>query len=131
MVNRRGARSSQIARNSVEGASPGGGWGFFRACRKVFPGTIWKGVGAASHRGWPGCGWAVTVSGMPFKHNAARRHRIPKTRYRVQNWPAYEAGLKRRGDLTLWLDEAALAKWQAPRRTTPGGQARYSDAAIE
>ena len=38
---------------------------------------------------------------MPFKHNAARRHRIPKTRYRVQNWPAYEAGLKRRGDLTL------------------------------
>src|SRR5919205_1789073 len=68
---------------------------------------------------------------MPFKHNAAHRHRIPKTRDRVQNWPAYEAGLKRRGDLTLWLDEAALASWQAPRRTTPGGQARYSDAAIE
>jgi hypothetical protein len=68
---------------------------------------------------------------MPFKHNAARRHRIPKVRYRVQNWPAYEAGLKRRGDLTLWLDEAALADWQAPRRTTPGGQAWYSDAAIE
>jgi Transposase DDE domain len=42
-----------------------------------------------------------------------------------------EAGLKRRGDLTLWLDEAAIAGWQAPRRTTPGGQARYSDAAIE
>ena len=68
---------------------------------------------------------------MPFKHNAARRHRIPKARNRVQNWPAYDAGLKRRGDLTLWLDEAALARWQAPRRTTPGGQARYSDAAIE
>src|SRR5919107_873481 len=68
---------------------------------------------------------------MPFKHNAARRHRIPKTRYRIQNWPAYETGLKRRGDLTLWLDEAALTWWQAPRRTTPGGQARYSDAAIE
>ena len=68
---------------------------------------------------------------MPFKHNATRRHRIPKTRYRIQNWPAYEAGLKRRGDLTLWLDESAIASWQAPRRTTPGGQARYSDAAIE
>jgi Transposase DDE domain len=68
---------------------------------------------------------------MPFKHNTARRNRIPKTRYRVQNWPAYDAGLKRRGDLTLWLDAAALARWQAPRRTTPGGQARYSDAAIE
>ena len=68
---------------------------------------------------------------MPFKHNAARRHRIPKARYRVQNWPAYEAGLKRRGDLTLWLDEAAMAGWQAARRSTPGGQAWYSDAAIE
>jgi hypothetical protein len=68
---------------------------------------------------------------MPFKHNAARRHRIPKARYRVQNWRTYEAGLKRRGDLTVWLDEAAVAGWRAPRRTTPGGQAWYSDAAVE
>jgi hypothetical protein len=68
---------------------------------------------------------------MPFKHHAARRHRTPKARYRIWNWPAYEAGLKRRGDLTLWLDEAALAGWQAPRRSTPGGQAWYSDVAIE
>ena len=68
---------------------------------------------------------------MPFKHNAARRHRIPRARYRVQNWPAYEAGLRRRGDLTFWLDEAALAGWRAPRRTTPGGQPLYSDLAIE
>jgi hypothetical protein len=48
---------------------------------------------------------------MPFKHNAARRHRIPKARHRVTNWPAYEAGLKRRGNVTFWLDEAALAGW--------------------
>ena len=41
------------------------------------------------------------------------------------------AGLKRRGDLTLRLDKAALTEWQAPRRTTPGGQAWYPDAAIE
>ena len=73
--------------------------------------------------GYSGC--------MPFKHNAARRHRVPKARYRVQNWPAYEAGLRRRGDLTFWLDEAAIAGWHAPRRTTPGGQPLYSDLAIE
>ena len=60
---------------------------------------------------------------MPFEFNATRRHRIPRARYRVRNWPAYEAGLKRRGDLTLWIDEAALDGWQAPRRNTPGGQA--------
>jgi hypothetical protein len=68
---------------------------------------------------------------MPFKHNAARRHRIPKACHRVQNWPAYETGLRRRGDLTFWLDETALAGWHAPRRTTPGGQPLYSDLAIE
>lgn len=68
---------------------------------------------------------------MPFKFNAAHRHRIPKARYRVRNWPEYEAGLKRRGDLMLWVDEAAILGWQAPRRTTPGGQARYSDLAIQ
>jgi hypothetical protein len=78
------------------------------AIKTMRAGSI-KGVGAGSRDGWPGCGGAVTLSGMPFKHNAARRHRIPKARYRVQNWPAYEVGLKRRGDLTLWLEKAALA----------------------
>ena len=68
---------------------------------------------------------------MPFKHNAARRHYIPRARYRVTNWPAYEAGLRRRGDLMFWVDEAALAGWQAPRRSTPGGQPRHSERAIE
>ena len=68
---------------------------------------------------------------MPFKHNVARHHHIPRARYRITNWPAYEAGLRRRGDLTFWVDEAAPAGWQAPRRSTPGGQPRYSKLAIE
>jgi hypothetical protein len=67
---------------------------------------------------------------MPFRLNPNRPKRF-RARYRIRNWPQYEAGLKRRGDLTLWLDEAAIAGWQAPRRTTPGGQALYSDLAIE
>jgi hypothetical protein len=68
---------------------------------------------------------------MRFKRNAARRHCIPRARYRVTNWPVYEAGLRRRGDLTLWLDEAVLAGWAAPKRSSLGGQARYSKLAIE
>ena len=43
----------------------------------------------------------------------------------------YKAGLRWRGDVTLWLDEAAVTGWQASRRTTPGGQPLYSDLAIE
>jgi hypothetical protein len=27
---------------------------------------------------------------MPHKHNAARRHHIPKMSFKVRNWPAYE-----------------------------------------
>src|SRR3954447_16492147 len=65
---------------------------------------------------------------MPHKHNADRRHHIPKMAFKVQNWPAYEAGLRRRGSLTLWIEDTALAYWQT---TGPGGQARYTDAAIQ
>ena len=68
---------------------------------------------------------------MPHKHNAARRHRIDKMKFKVTNWSDYEAGRRRRGSLTLWLTPEALAGWQAPRRKTRGGQPRYSDLAIE
>jgi hypothetical protein len=65
---------------------------------------------------------------MPHKHNADRRHHIPKMSFKVRNWPAYEAGLRRRGSLTLWIEDAALECWQT---RGPGGQARYMDAAIQ
>jgi hypothetical protein len=65
---------------------------------------------------------------MPHKHNADRRHHIPKMAFKVQNWPEYEAGLRRRGSLTLWLEDGALRHWQT---IGPGGQARYTDAAIQ
>jgi Transposase DDE domain len=68
---------------------------------------------------------------MPFKHNATRRHHIPKARRRITNWLAYESGLRRRGDVTFWLDETALFEWRAPRRTSRGGQPIHADMAIE
>src|SRR5450631_1487159 len=65
---------------------------------------------------------------MPHKHNADRRHHIPKMSFKVRNWPAYEAGLRRRGSLTLWIEDTALKCWQT---IGPGGQARYTNAAIQ
>ena len=47
--------------------------------------------------------------------------------FKVRNWPEYEAGLRRRGSLTPWIEDAALDHWQT---FGPGGQARYKDAAI-
>jgi len=60
---------------------------------------------------------------MPHKHNAERRHHIPKMPLRVTNWSEYEAGLRQRGSLTMWITEAAIDAWNAAPRSTPGGQA--------
>ncbi|WP_043343136.1 IS5 family transposase [Belnapia moabensis] len=67
---------------------------------------------------------------MPYKANADRRHRIPKQRHRVTNWPSYEAGLRARGSLTVWFTAEAIAAWRAEPRTGRGGQPRYSALAI-
>ena len=67
---------------------------------------------------------------MPFKANAAGRHHIPRQRQRVTNWPEYDAALRRRGSLTVWVTDEAIAAWQAEPRTTRGGQPRYSQLAI-
>src|SRR5580700_6227622 len=87
---------------------------------------------ALVHSAGPGMVGCSSLSGsdrpMPHKHNADRRHHIPKMSFKVRNWPAYEAGLRRRGSLTLWIEDAALECWQT---TGPSGQARYIDAAIE
>ncbi len=53
-----------------------------------------------------------------------------KKKYRVKNWRAYEASLRRRGDITVWFNEDAVDAWNAPATGRPGGQPKYSDLAI-
>ena len=63
-----------------------------------------------------------------------QRKYVQKT-YRVRNWSEYEAGLRARGSLTVWLDltDGTLANWDAPRPThrKPGRPRQYSNHAIE
>ena len=61
---------------------------------------------------------------MPFKFHDARRHHIPKAKYRVRNWPAYNAGLCRRGSITFWLSPDVTDGWKAPKREGRGGERR-------
>ncbi len=63
---------------------------------------------------------------LPFKANADRRHHIPRQQHRATNWPAYEAGLRARGSLTVWFSAEAIEAWRAEPQTTRGGQLRYS-----
>ncbi len=59
------------------------------------------------------------------------QYKHAKSQYRVRNWSAYETGLRKRGDLTIWLSDAALDAWRAPPTGRPGGQRTYADIAIE
>jgi len=67
---------------------------------------------------------------LPFKLNANRRHHIPKQSFKTTNWAAYDASLRQRGSLTVWVTEEAIAAWTAEPRTTRGGQRTYSALAI-
>ena len=67
-----------------------------------------------------------------FKRN---QRKYVKKAYRVRNWCEYEAGLRNRGSLTVWisLTDGNLENWDAPRpkRRRPGRQRKYSNHAIE
>jgi transposase len=54
-----------------------------------------------------------------------------QSQYRVRNWSAYNEALKQRNDLTLWVDEEALAGWMNTEKSGKRGASRtYSDIAI-
>jgi hypothetical protein len=55
---------------------------------------------------------------MPYKANEPRRHKIPKARYKIENWAEYDAALRRRGSLTVRVTPEAIA---ACRRRPGGG----------
>jgi hypothetical protein len=67
---------------------------------------------------------------LPFKLNQDRRRHIPKQKRKVINWRDYDASLRQRGSLTVWLTDEAVEGWRAAPRTTPGGQPWYSPLAI-
>jgi len=68
---------------------------------------------------------------MPYRFNEPRRRKIPRARYRVQNWPEYDRALQQRGSFTVWVTPEALAAWQPPRTGQRGRPRNYSDVAIE
>lgn len=52
-----------------------------------------------------------------------------KSKYRTSNWREYNAALKARGSLTVWLDKQMC--WWAPCSGKRGRSKTYSDAAIQ
>ena len=73
---------------------------------------------------------AEVCSTMKYPKRSQYKHAKQK-KYHVRNWAEYNEGLRRRGDLTVWFDEEAIANWKADKTGKPGGQRVYSDMAIE
>ena len=57
----------------------------------------------------------------PMQSPKRPQYKYAKSRYRVRNWGEYETGLRRRGDLTVWLSDEALDAWRASPSGKPGG----------
>ena len=70
-----------------------------------------------------------------MSHFKRDQRKYVKKAYRVRNWCEYEAGLRNRGSLTVWISliQGKLENWDAPRpkRRKPGRQRKYSNHAIE
>ncbi len=66
-----------------------------------------------------------------MKYPKRSQYKYAKSPYRIRNWPEYEAGLRRRGDLTFWFSDDAIKSWRAPTTGKPGGRRVYANIAIE
>ena len=73
----------------------------------------------------------TSLTTTPFKFHASRRHKIPKARCEVKNWPAYKAALRQRGDIRIWISGDLEAHWTAPGKRMPEGYPVETDLAIE
>ena len=62
-----------------------------------------------------------------MKYPKRSQYKYAKSPYRVRNWPEYEAGLRRRGDLTIWLSEDAIKTWRAPSKWRTRGATRLRE----
>ncbi len=51
------------------------------------------------------CDLALDPEPPPMKYPKRSQYKYAKSRYRVRNWAEYEAGLQKRGDLTVWLSD--------------------------
>ena len=72
----------------------------------------------------------ITLSATSVKASPSRRRRC-QTVYRVRNGAAYDAGLKQRGRLTMWLSPQAIQVWYYQGPTRRGSSYTYSALAIQ
>ena len=73
----------------------------------------------------------ANLSSCPPAVKSRRRRRGVKEKYRLRNWPAYNAGLKQRGSLTVWCSPDVADGWYYQGPNKRGAQYTFSDVAIQ
>jgi hypothetical protein len=61
--------------------------------------------------------------------NEPRRHRVLRARYKVEN--EYDAAVRQRGSLTVWVTPEAIAAWTPAQTGRRGWPPTYSDVAVK
>ena len=65
-----------------------------------------------------------------MKYPKRSQYKHAKSQYRVRNWSEYEAGLKKRGDLTVWLSDDAFQGCEFRPRASPAANAGPSTLGV-
>ena len=69
---------------------------------------------------------------MPNKYPEKKGWLVPKQKYTISNWPEYNAALRRRGDIEIWISDKAIEQWIEKERVYDGTGTpkKFSDFAI-
>jgi hypothetical protein len=69
---------------------------------------------------------------MPYKYLEQKGVAIKKQKYRIGNWSEYNASLRRRGDIEVWISPEVLDNWYNENRVYDGTGTPdlYSDVTI-
>ena len=57
---------------------------------------------------------------MPNKYPKKKGWHTPKQKYKISNWPEYNAALRRRGQIDIWITEDVLNNWYEADRVYDG-----------
>ena len=74
----------------------------------------------------------IGVNLMPYKYLENKGIKVPKQKYKVSNWSAYNNALRSRGSIEVWLSQEVIEQWYNQDRVYDGTGAPelYSDLAI-
>ena len=69
---------------------------------------------------------------MPNKYPEKKGWTVPKQKYKITNWSEYNAALRSRGRIDVWISEEAINLWYEEKQPNDGtgAQKTYSDFAI-